>query len=272
MLRVSVLSFFLVWMGLFLVTQTGCVMAQSQCRPGAVICETFGAGARGPLPPGQTNFAYRAVSCPEDGEYNVMDTVSGRCHGSAWHHVMADHTPNDVRGNMFVVNASYKPSEFYSQVIRGLCPGVTYEFSLWALNLNNVLQGGSCDDYNLRNPVLVMRIEQPDGTLIDELVQPAIPRTSTPAWVPLSMQFAIKTSTDAIVVKLINQGLGGCGNDLAIDDISFSPLHPALSIRFLQAVGGPDNRLRRYAPQSGRWYVHRVPEPGLPLATESGYR
>ena len=82
-----------------------------------------------------------------------------------------------------------------------------------------------------------MRIEQTDGTLIDEVVQPAISRTSTPVWVPLSMQFVIKTNADAIVVKLINQGLGGCGNDLAIDDISFLPLHPALSIGFLQATG-----------------------------------
>lgn len=240
MLTNSVPSFLLAWVSLSLALLTGItgsVMGQSECRPGAIICETFGAGPRGPLPAGQTNFTYRAIACPDDGEYNVMDSVSGSCHGSAWHHVAADHTPNDVRGNMFVVNASYKPSEFYSQVIKGLCPGVTYEFSLWALNLNNELQGGSCDDYSLRNPILVMRIEQTDGTLIDEVVQPAISRTATPVWVQLSMQFMIKTNADGIVVKLINQGLGGCGNDLAIDDISFLPLHPALSIGFLQATG-----------------------------------
>ena len=141
-LNASLPSFLLAWVSLFVTLRTGSVLGQAQCRPGAIICETFGAGPRGPLPTGQTNFTYRAIACPEDGEYNVIDSVSGSCHGSAWHHVAADHTPNDVRGNMFVVNASYKPSEFYNQVIKGLCPGVTYEFSLWALNLNNELRGG----------------------------------------------------------------------------------------------------------------------------------
>ena len=213
------------------------VYGQNQCGPGSIICETFGTGPRGPLPAGQTNFDYHPIACPADGEYNLVDTVSGDCHGSAWHYLPADHTPNDVRGNMFVVNASYQPSEFYSQTVQGLCPGVTYDFSLWALNLNKELTAGECDEYSLRNPILVMRIEQLDGTLINEMVQPAIVRTTTPTWVQLSMQFVIKTNVDVVVVKLINQGLGGCGNDLVIDDISFRPLHPDLSIAFLGVTG-----------------------------------
>ncbi|WP_338869913.1 gliding motility-associated C-terminal domain-containing protein [Spirosoma sp. SC4-14] len=210
--------------------------AWAQCSPGAIICETFGAGTRGALPQGQTNFSYKPIACPDDGEYNVMDTIAASCHGDAWHHVPEDHTPNDVRGNMFVVNASYQPSEFYSQKASGLCPGVTYEFSLWVLNINKVLEPGACDGYNLRNPIIAMRVEQTDGTLIKEVVQPAIPRTTAPVWVQLTMQFVIQTNTNDIVVKLINKGLGGCGNDLAIDDIGFRPVHPDLSIQF---VGAP---------------------------------
>ena len=212
-------------------------VCKAQCSQGAIICETFGTGTRGALPAGQTNFTYNPIACPDDGEYNVMDTVSGGCHGDAWHLLTQDHTPNDVRGNMFVVNASYKPSEFYSQSVNGLCPGVTYEFSLWALNLNKILVAGACDGYSLRNPIIVMRIEQTDGTLINEITQPAIPRSATPTWVQLSMQFAIQTNTNTVVVKLINQGLGGCGNDLVIDDIGFQPVHPALTIQFTNSTG-----------------------------------
>ena len=209
----------------------------AQCSPGAIICETFGAGPRGPLAQGLTNFAYRATGCPDDGEYNLQDTVSSECHGQAWHQVREDHTPNDVRGNMFVVNASFQPSEFFSQKATGLCPGITYEFSLWVLNLNRVFQPGACDDYSLRNPIIAMRIEQPDGTLIKEVVQPAVPRTTSPVWVPLTMQFSIPTSSNDIVVKLVNKGLGGCGNDLVIDDIGFRPIHPDLSIQFSGQAG-----------------------------------
>ncbi|GAB3769005.1 hypothetical protein GCM10028818_04350 [Spirosoma horti] len=219
-------------LGLFLLVIATAIVCQAQCSQGAIICETFGSGPKGPLPQGVTNFKYVSKSCPDDGEYSVMDTVAGSCHGQAWHAVLEDHTPNDVRGNMFVVNASYQPSEFYSQKVVGLCPGVVYEFSLWALNLNRILQAGACDDYSLRNPIIAMRIELPDGTLISEVVQPAVSRSATPVWTPLSMQFSIPTSGNDIVVKLINKGLGGCGNDLAIDDISFRPIHPVLSIQF----------------------------------------
>ncbi|MVM37342.1 T9SS type B sorting domain-containing protein [Spirosoma sp. HMF3257] len=221
------------WIAFLLILLNSSEACWAQCSQGSIICETFGAGPRGALPAGQTSFTYRPITCPGDGEYNLMDTVSGGCHGDAWHQVTQDHTPNDVRGNMFVVNASYQPSEFYSQQVTGLCPGVTYEFSLWALNLNKILEAGACDGFSLRNPIIVMRIEQTDGTLINEITQPAIPRTGgTPTWVQLAMQFSIKTNTDAIVVKLINQGLGGCGNDLAIDDIAFRPIHPELTIQF----------------------------------------
>ena len=217
---------------LLLLVLTSNTVCRAQCLDGSIICETFGAGSRGALPQGQTNFSYRTLPCPSDGEYNLTDTVPGYCHGSAWHEVRQDHTPNDVRGNMFVVNASYQPSEFYSQKATGLCPGITYEFSLWVLNLNRELQGGECDGYNLRNPIIAMRIEQADGTLITEVVQPAVSRTTSPVWVSLSMQFVIQTNTNDVVVKLINKGLGGCGNDLIIDDIAFRPVHPTLTIQF----------------------------------------
>ena len=212
------------------------VVCRAQCSQDAILCETFGSGSRGPLSQGLTTFTYMVNPCPADGEYTVMDTVSGECHGQAWHHVLEDHTASDVRGNMFVVNASYQPSEFYSQKVAGLCPGVTYEFSLWVLNLNKILQPGACDEYALRNPIIAMRIEQPDGTLIREVVQPAVLRSTTPVWIPLVMQFSIPTSSNDIVVKLVNKGLGGCGNDLAIDDIGFRPVHPALSIQFISST------------------------------------
>ncbi|GAB3886471.1 T9SS type B sorting domain-containing protein [Spirosoma agri] len=226
-------SNFLGWIvPLLLLSITVHTAALAQCSPGAIICETFGTGTRGQLPQGQTNFSYRAIPCPNDGEYNVMDTVASSCHGDAWHRVTEDHTAGDVRGNMFVVNASYQPSEFFSQKAEGLCPGVTYEFSMWVMNINKVLQPGPCDEFSLRNPIIAMRIEQTDGTLIREVVQPAVPRTTTPVWVQLTMQFAIQTNVNDVVVKLINKGLGGCGNDLAIDDIGFRPVHPTLTIQF----------------------------------------
>ena len=231
--RQRFLAFLCGFISLLTVTVTTSTAGLAQCGPGAILCETFGTGPRGELAAGLTNFSYRAKACPDDGEYTLMDTVPATCHGQAWHRVPEDHTPNDQRGNMFVVNASYQPSEFYSQTVKGLCPGITYELSLWALNLNLI---GTCDNTSLRNPIIAMRIEHPDGTLIREVVQPAIERSATPTWVQLSMQFSIPTASNDIVVKFINNGLGGCGNDLVIDDIGFRPVHPNLSIQFVNSA------------------------------------
>jgi gliding motility-associated-like protein len=278
-------SAFLSWIvPLFLLILTARVDSRAQCSQGAIICETFGAGPRGALPQGQTTFAYTTNPCPNDGEYTLMDTVANSCHGDAWHRVREDHTPGDVKGNMFVVNAFYQPSEFFSQKAMGLCPGVTYEFSLWVLNINKVLQPGPCDEFSLRDPIIAMRVEQADGTLIKEVIQPAVSRTGTPVWVQLSMQFVIQTNTNDIVVKLINKGLGGCGNDLVIDDIGFRPVHPNLTIQFANSSASEttacaDTRLTLsvgaavgypnpvYSWQQSQDNVNWTPVPGTGQAT-----
>lgn len=51
------------------------------------------------------------------------------------------------------------------------------------------------------------------------------PRTSDPApsWVKYGLTFTTATGQNGCILKLINEGIGGCGNDLAIDDIEFKP-------------------------------------------------
>ena len=71
-----------------------------------VVNITFGAGSTsaGPLPNNVTSYNYSTDLCPSDGFYRIESQSTG-CFGGTWHTVTEDHTPNDVNGNMMLVNA-----------------------------------------------------------------------------------------------------------------------------------------------------------------------
>ena len=164
---------------------------------------------------GRTTYQYTKNSCPNDGLYTVADAVNGRCFASFWHSVSEDHTPGDVRGNMLIVNASEKSGEFYEHPLADLCGGTAYEFSVWGINL---LKPGICTYPML--PDLTISVETTTGRVIQSIHIGIIPQFATPTWQRYTAVFTAPESTDGVVVKLINrQGSGGCGNDLALDDI-----------------------------------------------------
>jgi gliding motility-associated-like protein len=181
-----------------------------------LINETFGtARANSSLAEGRTTYQLASTICPIDGEYSLADTVSGSCFNFTWHTVLADHTPNDTRGNMMVVNGAYGANAFYQQPLTTLCGGANYEISVWAINL---LKPGTCT-YPL-SPDLTISIETADGRVIQTTPIGTIPLATTPTWARYAAVFTAPTTDEPVVVKLIdNQGDAGCGNDLAIDDI-----------------------------------------------------
>ncbi|WP_460981057.1 gliding motility-associated C-terminal domain-containing protein [Spirosoma fluminis] len=178
------------------------------------INQSFGRGNTKPSLTGLTSYQYVSANCPEDGEYTVASAVDGSCFGFLWHNLPEDHTPNDVDGNMLIINGSRESGEFYRQPIIGLCPGTTYEFSVWGVNL---LKKGVCT-YPLI-PKLSISIETVSGQVLQTIDIGSIPETDAPQWRQFATLFTAPITTEEVVVKLINkQGDGGCGNDLALDD------------------------------------------------------
>ncbi len=170
----------------------------------------------------RTTYQYSADPCPIDGSYTVMDAVDGRCFFSLWHSVPEDHTPGDVRGNMMIVNGSDRAGAFYEHPLAGLCSGTAYEFSVWGMNL---LKPGICTAPLL--PDLTISIETESGRVIQSIPIGTIPLSATPVWRRYATVFTAPEVTDGVVVRLINrQGDGGCGNDLALDDIQLKQCGP----------------------------------------------
>ncbi len=200
-----------------------------------VVAETFGAGTTygvGPeLPAGITDLQYIASGCGgEDGTYTILTQMGPSCKGGTWQAIPHDHT-GDPNGYMMIINATLTPSLFFTYRIPGnkLCPNTTYQFAAWIMNILRALpqtQGYS-------QPDITFRVERPDGTLINTYNTGAIPATDDfDPWIQYPMTFTSPSDGSDVIVKMINNGSGGNGNDLALDDITVSPCGPLIQSGF----------------------------------------
>lgn len=199
----------------------------------AVVNIDFGAGTSLPpaLPASTTTYTYVTTDCPNDGSYTLISS-SSNCFGGSWHNLTEDHTPNDINGHMMLVNASLTPSDFYVDTIKALCANTTYEFTAWVVN---VLKTSSCQP-NPSRPKLIFTIETTTGTVLGTYSTGDIIETSTPVWNQYGLFFTTPAGTPDVVVRIRNNAPGGCGNDLALDDIAFKPCGPKVTTSVLNTT------------------------------------
>lgn len=187
---------------------------------------TFGNGANPgpPLPAATTSYPFVSNDCPPDGFYTVRNNTSN-CFSDTWHSLVADHT-GDANGYFMLVNASVQPGAFYVDTVRGLCSGTTFEFAAWVVN---ILKQTSCSGNGIK-PNLTFTIERTDGTLIQTYSSGDIPSQASPVWQQFGFFFTTPVGITDIVLRIVNNAPGGCGNDLALDDITFRPCGPLISL------------------------------------------
>jgi len=190
-----------------------------------VVKITFGAGANpGPSTvAATTSYQYVANQCPNDGQYTIANSTSG-CFGNTWQTVTHDHT-GDPNGYFMLINASFAPSDFYVGTINGLCANTTYEFAAWIMN---VLVSNACGGNGIK-PNVTFSIETTSGTVLGSYNTSDIPSTSAGQWTQYGFYFTTTASDDQVVLRMKNNAPGGCGNDLALDDITFRPCGPLVT-------------------------------------------
>jgi gliding motility-associated-like protein len=200
---------------------------------------TFGAGSgSGPaLPASVTNYTFTGSSCPNDGSYTIGNLSFG-CFSSSWHTIVGDHTPDDAGGKYMLVNASNTPGVFYVDTVRGLCAGTTYEFSSYIMN---VLKPSSSCGANSIKPDLTFTIETLTGTVITTYNTGSITETENPTWRQFGTFFETPANVSSVVVRIRNNAPGGCGNDLALDDITFKPCGPRIDTKI--AIDGSKEKV-----------------------------
>lgn len=219
---------------------TGTVTGQSCINEVVQFRETFGTGTTSaPLAPGRTNYNYNGTTSLTDGDYELSNSSRSK---PEWHNG-PDHT-GDLNGRMMVTNASYTPGEFYRDTVYGLSSTSDYAVYLYAMNVNTP---GTCAP----NPILprlqlIVESYNPDGsfTELTSIISSDLPQTTTPTWVMISGSIYLPISVTAVRYRVINNSTGGCGNDVAIDDITFSQCAPSiLPIRELELKGSNENNV-----------------------------
>ncbi|MEO5942773.1 MAG: gliding motility-associated C-terminal domain-containing protein [Ferruginibacter sp.] len=191
---------------------------------------TFGSGTNpgAPLSAATTSYQYAGADCPIDGSYTVR-TNSSNCFGGNWFTLNSDHT-GDASGYFMLVNASYQPSAFYLDTVKGLCGGTTYEFAAWIVNMINPAKApGSIE------PNLTFSIETNTDTVTYNTNN--IPSGSTPEWKQYGFFFKTPPAVTSVVLRIYNNAPGGNGNDIGLDDITFRPCGPQL-VPSIAGAGG----------------------------------
>jgi gliding motility-associated-like protein len=184
---------------------------------------TFGSGSNpgASLTAATTSYQYVTNDCPNDGFYTVRNNTTN-CFSSSWHSLNSDHT-GDPNGYFMLVNASFQPSAFYIDTVKGLCSNTTFEFAAWIMNVLRTTACGSGIQ-----PNLTFTIERTDGTVLQTYNTSNIPSQINPTWQQFGFFFTTPPGVFDVVLRIFNNSQGGCGNDLALDDITFRPCGPQL--------------------------------------------
>jgi gliding motility-associated-like protein len=175
------------------------------------------------------------ADCPNDGFYTIANQ-SPSCYFFTWQDLEHDHTGNP-NGYFMLVNASYQPSDFYLTPVNGLCPGTIFQFAAWVINMD---LPGICHDTAVK-PNITFSIETTGQTVIKSFNTGDIPPSRNPNWIQYGFFFQTPQGDSDVLIRMTNNAPGGCGNDIALDDITFRPCGPAISVSVNGASGDTVN-------------------------------
>ncbi|RQO32259.1 hypothetical protein DBR32_01225 [Taibaiella sp. KBW10] len=203
-----------------------------------LVNQTFGTGNAtdtwyGPLatyaPGASTSTTFVGVAGPPGG--SLSDGYSGLAknpnvsgQGANWIS-KTDHTGN-TNGLMLLVNApSTAATVFFEYTMNDLCPNTTLKLSVWVLNVNSGLVLTSTCGASTQYPNITLRVVDPvTNAIISTSNTGNVPLDS--AWHEYSIVFS-NAANPSVKLQLINNSVGsGCGNDLALDDITVQPCVP----------------------------------------------
>ncbi|WP_121809932.1 gliding motility-associated C-terminal domain-containing protein [Mucilaginibacter kameinonensis] len=186
-----------------------------------VLIEDFGAGSAqiGPkINDGNFSTTYNYIpSQPGEGSYTIANSTTGM-YPESWLQT-GNHTPGQPNGYMMIVDATNTIDEFYKRTVKTLCPGTTYRFSVYVLNLMQT--GGIKPDITFSVTTSLETKTNHTGPIDNGL-----------GWLEYNITFNTPPTGGDVTIKMTNNASGGYGNDVALDDISLRPYGPALATYF----------------------------------------
>ncbi|WP_420151027.1 beta strand repeat-containing protein, partial [Spirosoma sp.] len=181
--------------------------------------ETFGTGTGyGPALAGQTAYHYLSSGQSFSNQYIVSNVNSNLFAGAS---DFPDHTPSDVDGRAMVIDANNEKDAFFRRRFSGVIPGGNYSFKAWIANISPAAGIKPNVTFEVIDPVTYNVLQSVSTGDI-----------SGATWQQFGINSFTATSTSFDLV-IRNNGVGGSGNDLALDDIQFKlelPAEPVTTI------------------------------------------
>jgi len=146
-----------------------------------------------------------------------------------------DHTTGS--GRMMVVNADVHHSVIYRDLVNVPCGNLKYSLFAFVSKITNPTYETFCQDAfgQIIYPKLVFTIRNPaNGYIITNLTTPEI---TSENWTQFGMKFVMPPGLPQVIIEISNAAEGGCGNDLAIDDIQFGLCDPTPTVMANPAAG-----------------------------------
>ncbi|MEP6948875.1 MAG: hypothetical protein ABI863_06365 [Ginsengibacter sp.] len=165
------------------------------------------------------------TTCPNDGFYSYASHTSG-CFNADWLTFNGVHTSN-AGGNMMLVNASETGGVFLNTTINGLKENTTYQFAAWMINVCRI--NGGCSPLP---PNISVRILTTDGRRVAGFITGQLAQNDVLHWKKYFAFFVTPPGTSMLILNMEDNTPGGCGNDFAMDDITFCEcIKPIASIQ-----------------------------------------
>lgn len=149
---------------------------------------------------------------------------------------MRDHTGN-AQGRMMIVNADAPANYFYRDTLASLCPNQQYSFSFWAAFPGNATYASACSGLGgTKYPKVKCRVrDATSGLVITEASTSDIISTT---WTQYGIKWVMPPGYSNVIFELINDAPGGCGNDIAIDDIQFGICEASPTVAIGSVISG----------------------------------
>jgi len=205
----------------------GQICTGSYGDPSVIIDFGSGLGPGLPITNVPSNYQYTSQGCPGEGFYTISN-ASPFCFNNTWHVVPFDHTQTDQNGQFLIINASAGPSTIFLDTISGLCPNILFKTEAWILN---ILKPSGCNGNGVA-PELTFSITDLQGNLLGQKTTTGLSEYNTFTWVRENFTFPAPAS-GTVILKITSEAAAGCGNEFALDDISFTPCGPTIISTFV---------------------------------------
>jgi hypothetical protein len=195
-----------------------------------------------------TSYTYGLVSnAIPDGNYVIANSTAGMYRTpqqimgrDVWLYT-EDRSATPGTGQMYIVNASNTPGEFYTETLPNLCENTRYEFSAEMINLyasnwapygteylSYYPQDGQGNFYTLLPNIdflLDGKVALNTGNIMND-----------GSWKTFGFTFRTAPGQTSVTLSMRNNSTGGIGNDIALDNIIMRSCGPVINLNVVTSL------------------------------------